>query len=418
MPTYRCSFFRIAAGHASGEDIVRKLVGQIAATCAAALFGFSVIAAFQGICMNLCSPRAYRHISPWAQTVAMCLMVFAILLYPVYSLAIGFVPAGHAGWVWWIPPYWLWGISALFESHPAPAVVALGVFGCKALAAAIAVFGVTWVAAYARHYGRTLEAENASIVRPLLKRSVIEGFLHSGEVRAIYYFTGQTLARSAKHRLFLASYLSAGISLGLLWTLTVSNGRIAVSQDGLRGIPPLIVFFVISGFRAAFQFPAELPANWLFQLAESGWGEASRRAARLRVLVSGVIPALMLLLPLEIACWGFGPGLLHIAVQAVAAALLVEVLFYAFDKIPFTCSYFPGGLNLIFLSVAYLFGFTSYSFRIADLEAWLEPRPLTAVPALAAALAILLAVERYRSGVSSPIRFDASEPEIQTLELN
>jgi hypothetical protein len=64
-----------------------------------------------------------------------------------------------------------------------------------------------------------------------------------------------------------------------------------------------------------------------------------------------------------------GAGLFHIAVQAVAGMLLIEVLFYSFDKIPFTCSYFPGGLNLIFLAVAYFYGFTSYSFLRNPLDA-------------------------------------------------
>jgi len=411
-------FFGIASGHAAGADVIRQLLGHTAATLCASAFGFLSVAGFQGIWINICSPRAYRRISPWLQTFAMCLMIFAILLFPVYSLAVAFFPSGHANWVWWIPPFWFQGIAAFFSSQPAPALAALGIFGCKALAVAFLVFCSAWATGYARHYRRTLEAQDLVAFRPGRSKSIFDGLLGSNEARAIFYFTGQTLARSLKHRLFFAAYLSAGLSLGLFVTLTVTWRGIGVSPLGLRSLSPLMVFFVVSGFRAAFQFPAELPANWLFQLAESGWGEASRRASRLRVLVSGLLPALVIFIPLEVGRWGLGVGLFHIAVQSVAGMLLIEVLFYSFDKIPFTCSYFPGGLNLIFLAVAYFYGFTTYSFQIADVEVWLESRPWTAALCLAVAVAGWTVIRRFRPGVAPAIRFDGSEPAIQTIDLS
>ncbi len=399
----------------NATDVLLQVTGQLLATLAASLFGFLAVAGIQGIWINICVPRIYRRISPWLQAIAMCLMVFAILLFPVYFLAVSWL--GHASWVWWIPSYWFWGVTALLAPRSDPSLAALGIFGCKALGLSFLVFCAAWAAGYARHYRRTLEAEDVVARRRGTSKSIVDGLLGSNEARAIFYFTGQTLARSVKHRLFLATYLSAGISLGLLVTLTVTKGRIGASPGGVRALPPLIAFFVISGFRAAFQFPAELPANWLFRLSESGWREAARRAARLRVLVSGLLPVLALFAPVEIGRWGFGAGLLHIAVQAVAGVLLIEILFWSFDKIPFTCSYFPGGLNIIFLAAAYLYGFTSYSFQIADLEAWLESRPWSAALCLAAATALWIAIRRLRPGGASTIRFEGGEPAIQTLDL-
>jgi hypothetical protein len=410
-------FFGLGSGHAAGADVVRQLLGIVAATACASVFAFLSVAGFQGICINICGARAYRRISPWLQTFAMCLMVFAVLLFPVYFLAVSFFPSGHANWVWWIPPFWFQGVAAFFSPRPDPALAALGMFGCKALAVAFLVCCLAWAAGYAHHYRRTLEAQDLVALRPGRSRSIFDGFLGSNEARAIFYFTGQTLARSVKHRLFFAAYLSAGLSLGLFVTLTVSSRGISVPAAGLRSLSPLMVFFVVSGFRAAFQFPAELPANWLLRVTESGWGEASRRASRLRAMVSGLLPALVAFVPLEVGRWGLGAGLFHIAVQAVAGMLLIEVLFYSFDKIPFTCSCFPGGLNLIFLAVAYFYGFTSYSFQIADLEAWLESRPCTAALCLAAAAAAWIAIRRFRPGGVTAIRFEGGEPAIRTLEL-
>jgi len=98
--------------------------------------------------------------------------------------------------------------------------------------------------------------------------------------------------------------------------------------------------------------------------------------------------------------------------------LLIEGLFYSFDKISLTCSYFPGGLNLIFLAVAYFYGFTTYSFQIADVEVWLESRPWTAALCLAVAVAGWTVIRRFRPGVAPAIRFDGSEPAIQTIDLS
>ena len=394
------------------------LVGGIAATGAASVFGFLAVAGFQGTFVATCSPRVYRRISPWLQTIAMCAMVGSVLLFPVYFLAVTYLPVGHAQWAWWIPAYWFWGITAFFSAHADPHQAALGALGLRLLGLALAVFGASWALGFARHYRQTLEAEVPAARRRTRRRSIVDGLLGSNQARAIYYFTGQTLARSPKHRLFLATYLTAGVSLGLMVSITVERGGIGVSDVGLRALPALIVFFVVSGFRAAFQFPAELPANWLFKLTESGWAEAARRVARLRVTVSGLLPVMALLAPLEIWRWGWSAGALHLAVQVAAGMLLIEILFYSFDKIPFTCSYYPGGLNLIFLAVAYLYGFTAYSFQIADLDAWLEARPGSAALCLAGAAALWMALRRFRRRGTGSIRFEGGEPAIQTLELS
>ncbi len=238
---------------------------------------------------------------------------------------------------------------------------------------------------------------------------------NSTEERAIFRFSGSILARSATHRLFLACYWSVGVAIGLLVTVTVNDGRLGLSPDGIRGFPLLVVFFVVSGFRAAFQFPAELASNWLFRITEERWAEKSRRACRKRVLASGLLPALLLFLPLEMWRWG-GTGLFHIAFQMATGALLIEILFWSFDKVPFTCSYFPGKVNLALLFGIYLYGFTEYSFRMSDLELSLEGRVLRIMLFFAGAAAMLALFWR-RSPQASEVRFDGSEPEIQPLNL-
>ena len=216
--------------------------------------------------------------------------------------------------------------------------------------------------------------------------------------------------------MFLVTYLSVGISLAVNFVFEVRAGKMVLSEEGARAFPFLIAFFAISGFRAVFQFPAELGANWLFRITETRWAEISRSVIRKRVLVSGLAPALLLLLPAEIAVWGGWRVPLHTVFQFAAGALLIELIFWTFDKVPFTCSYFPGRTNLSILFVLYLYGFTNYSFQMADLELAIEGRVLYAVLFFTAA-AVLLTLSWRRHPAASAVRFDASEPVIQTLDL-
>jgi hypothetical protein len=399
--------------HEAGR--LRMFAAQIAAMGGASVFGFLAVAAFHGLLINVTSPRTFRRVSPWIQVAGMSLMIAALLLYPVYSMLLPSMAALHPKWLYFLPPVWFAGLyDLLLPTHTDPFFASLGRFGVKALAVAFAVSGLAWAAGFRRHYRRTLEAEDSE---SRASGFSIFGWLKAGpEENAIFQFTGRILARSARHRLFLATYWSVGISIGLLTTVIVENGKLGVSPDGLRSFPLLVAFFILSGYRAAFQFPAELQSNWLFRLGESNWSEISRRATRKRVLLSGLLPALLLFLPFEMWQWGGVTGLFHVIFQLATGALLVEILFWSFDKVPFTCSYFPGKVSLALLAGIYLYGFTEYSFRMADLETALDGRPWRGVLFLAAAAALLMLSWR-RHPRASVVRFDGNEPEIQSLNL-
>jgi hypothetical protein len=167
----------------------------------------------------------------------------------------------------------------------------------------------------------------------------------------------------------------------------VRNGRLELSSEGLRTVPFLIAFFVISGFRTVFQFPADLACNWLLQITESRWAEIARRAARKTVLVSGLLPVVLATLPFEIFAAGRATGLSHMLFQVTAGALMIELMFRRFGKVPFTCSYFAGKTSLSILAGFYLYGFTTYSFNMADLEKALERNMIWQIIIFAAALA-------------------------------
>ena len=73
-------------------------------------------------------------------------------------------------------------------------------------------------------------------------------------------------------------------------------------------MPLTLSFFAVSGLRAAFNFPAELRANWVFQICESEDRMPHIRAARKWIVLMGIVPLFALLAPFEIWFRGWRLG--------------------------------------------------------------------------------------------------------------
>ena len=398
--------------------VLRLGFAQIVATALAALFAFFLVAAGQGILINILSPRLFRRVSPWLQMTGMSAMVLCLLLFPVWSAGMQPLALARPDLLRWFPLYWFVGIYDFLLPTHSPLFEALGLFGLECLAVAIGIFAVGWFLGFAHYCRRTLESEDLRppTVRQNFTLPVISRILSNPLERGLFHFAAATLARSVRHKLFLTTYLSAGFSFALLSAISVGPSGVIISRDGFRTVPFLLTFFVLSGLRAAFQFPAELASNWLFQLSATSTREAGRRATRLLVIVAGLLPLLALFLPLNVWFWGWNLALQHLAIEAVAGLLLTEILFWNLDQVPFTCSWFPGATNLAVLVGLHLYGFTGYSYRMGDLEARLDHSPLELALVLAVGVAALTFSWR-RQAAADPVRYSGEDAELQILDL-
>ena len=197
---------------------------------------------------------------------------------------------------------------------------------------------------------------------------------------AVFHFISQTITRSLKHRLFLATYGGFGAAFEVM---TFGSG-----PSGLLILPLTLSFILISGLRAAFNVPAELSANWAFQLSEVTCAGPYLAAARKWTLVCAILPLFLLMAPMEFACFPPAAALFHLAYGITTSALLMQVMFFGLRKVPFTCAHLPGKFNLVFLALVYISGFSAYSSTLSRLEASLtrNPAAMPAFFALAAAL--------------------------------
>jgi hypothetical protein len=397
----------------------RLAAAQISATVGASAFAFLAVAAGQGILISLTSAAVFRRISPWVQMFGMSLMVVSILGFPFFAGLLRPAVEQKQFWLYLFPPVWFSGLFELFLGGqglvPNRFLASLGIFAIQMTGLALTIMLVTWGFGFRRHFRRTLESEDA-VHRPR-HWNVPSWLVSTPQERALFGFAAKTLARSQRHQFFIATYFSAGLAIALFFGAAIRDGKIALSLAGARSVAFVLGFFAISGFRAVFQFPAELPSNWIFRMTEARWTEVSRGATRKLVLAVSLVPLMLLALPLEIAVWNWPAVLEHLAVQLVMAALLVELLFWSFDKVPFTCSYFPGTASLAVLTVLYIYGVTGYSFHMGDLESVMEGNWAIAVLFFAVTAAALIQSWR-RHPRADGVRFDGSEPVIQTLELN
>jgi hypothetical protein len=186
-------------------------------------------------------------------------------------------------------------------------------------------------------------------------------------------------------------------------------------------VPLTLSFFAVSGLRAAFNFPAELRANWIFQICESEDSMPHMRAARKWMVLMGMAPLFALLAPVEIYFRGWRLGFIHLTFALALCLVLLNLLLIWFRKIPFTCSYFPGKTSMAVMFFLYLAGFSAYSWTMADLEARLLDDPaqlLLFYAAIAASLYGLARLEKRELGVDDSLIYeDEPDPIVRSLEL-
>jgi len=387
-------------------------------TLAGTCFVFFFFVALQGLLINVLSFRAFKRVSTYVQLIA----VFALLM----MLLLSFDPRSllhsgkHQNLLYYFPPMWFLGLyeTLLREPDPLPGSAAIAM---RALWLVIGASVVAYLLCYQRHVKRSLESEDILDVVPAWISNRICAFADRFVIRnpleqASFYFTSKTIIRSRKHWLYLAAYAGVGFAL-VMQGLIGSSSRLS-----LLSVPLILSFFLLSGMRFVFTLPAELRANWVFQLSEADGRRECLSGVRKAMFLFGVLPIFASLLPVYIFLWGWGAAVFHTFFDVTLAILLIELLLLKFHKIPFTCSYLPGKANITALWFVYWLGFATYAYSMASLEAWILQSGLRMgcfyfLCALAVASAVYYRNRRLDEGFTLVFE-DEMEPVVRTLDLS
>lgn len=421
-----------SGGRGSPAPIVAGVAAAHAVAClSAGAFVAMAFAGLQGVLINCLTGRAFRRVSSWMQMACMALMIIVLFLTPFVASAIRPLFEQRSPLLQWFPPFWFLALFMdLLPGRPGGAVFHdLAGLAPRAVAIAAAVFVLTYFAGYRRHARRVMESvektgQAPSRLRVAFERFANERLLPNPLQRATFHFISSTILRNARHRLFLATLGGVAIALTLpnLYWLGLRPGApmFVFTAAGLLPVPLILTYLCVTGLRAAFNLPAELRANWVFQTAESEDRVEHLRAARKWIVVMGLGPLLAALLPFEIAFRGWA-GVMHLAVAGALALVMLNFLLIWFRKIPFTCSYFPGKMSMagmagIFVVTFYLCVFTMMRLQLRWMHA---PAGLLVFLVLCgAALAGLRWLEGRELRIDDVFIYeDQPDPEVRTLEL-
>jgi uncharacterized membrane protein YagU involved in acid resistance len=421
-------------------------LAHAAFSTAAAAFGYVSVLALRETLAGILGPRWFVRISPWVQGGLVVTFGSALLLLPPSGTRI--TEGGLNGWRALSPPMWFVGAyevavgnivaeaprgrmtprqrrvdaaaTAVYRAHR-------GHFETLARRAAIA-FGTLSLLMAALYAFNTRRLPALTIAPPAARRRRwrVAGWVtktlivRDPTARAGFYFALAAMWRSTTHRLTLACAGAAGVAMSVI---ALSSVDLEAARGGsiparLFMVQPLLYGALLVAFRHMVRVPAELRANWGFQLA---WRENERAflAGARRAAVAGlVLPALAVLLPLFAYVLGPQLALLHAAMGFAGALVFLEALMAGYEKVPFTCTYLPDGrikaFGIIFI-VVFVMGASAYARM--EREAVLGDGLSTLIITLGVMFTILRVRSITRSRLPN-VEFDEAPASLQRLGLH
>jgi hypothetical protein len=278
---------------------------------------------------------------------------------------------------------------------------------------------------------RALEAGEESPGEPWragrgLHRLAQQVFLRDPVERAVFSFVFKTVLGGRRHRLLFSAYTGVGMALALeSIAALLSHDAAATAADRtaiLLSVPLILSFFVLSGTRLVFEIPAEVRANWIFQLTEQQTSPELLSGVRKAMIVLGTIPILTLVFPIYVQHLSFGEAAAAFLVDCILSLILIEVMLLRFRKIPFTCSYLASKSGNFAVWIACWLVFSSYAYTLARAEAWALRHTTELVVSMAFLIAGLSWLRFYnRRFLRQGLRLvfeEEPEPVVQTLDLS
>jgi len=127
--------------------------------------------------------------------------------------------------------------------------------------------------------------------------------------------------------------MAVGLSLIVI---TAGGGNMA-----MLAAQSLLLASLLTGFRHAIEFPAELRSSNTFRLAFAGQRRPYLSGVKRAGFVGVVLPALVLLSIWHAAVFGVRVAMLHFVTGAVFSILMMNLLFLRYRRLPLVSAYVP-----------------------------------------------------------------------------
>ncbi len=417
------------ANNPSFREMLHSVWAHAISVFGASLFVYLLMLCFHGILLSLLGHRWFRRVSPYMQFLALFWLGNQFLAVAVLDRLIQRLQQGSiVGWAF--PTLWFLGLYEKLLGQPDPVFLPLAHRAQIGLASVAALAAGVYVAGYARHLLRSLESSTDTATRSawpvrLWLSAADRWLVRDPQERATFHFVWQTVMRSATHRLFLSAYVGLGTAIVLEGLAALLIGLGSAKVEGmavaLYSLPLMLSFFVLSGLRVIFAVPTEIGANWIFQLAEDDQRGLLLAGARKATLWLAITPLFAMLLVVYVCLWGWFTAILYVAYCVALSWLLLEGLMWNFPKVPFTCAYQPGRINLPIAGLLCMVAFSVYAYTMASFGRWLIEEPVKMLVFYGLFGGVLAVVSSYRERQLETdwrLLFDEpQEPEVQTLAI-
>lgn len=380
-----------------GITFFRQMFAHGVAVMSAGMFAALFFVALGSVMLCVLDASQFRMVSPLVQTLSVIALTLLTSQVSSYSLLAGPLRAAR-----WVPTFWFLGLyERLLYGNAAPAFAhVMTEYAVRGMVVLAAIVLLTYPFAWAR--ARRMAMEGATRKRKESSRwfaLLVHKIVRLPGERAVFHFIGQTLRRNNRYQAYLAMYCGTGFGLAAAFAIVIqaSAGGISVglSNTGLHAVMPMLIFWIVSGLRVAFAFPANLQAGWIFRVTGVRVVECAA-AARRYVLWCALGVVACVLLGLCTLHWDRRQVMAQAVCGMAMSFLLVDAFFFSQWAVPFNRPRMPGRTSLPLMLTLYIGVFPWLLGRVVKLGFWMEESLLRVLCIALAAVALRIVVNALR----------------------
>ena len=327
--------------------MLRSFVAHFVASASLSAAIALAVAAAQGLTLALLGPQWFRRASTILQVLVVGALALFFALLPALNVSAADTITGGPRaqpWILSLPPIWFLG---LYEWLLGSAHARTSELAARAVIAFLVPLGlvvVTYPLAYRRLMVATVEAgrhERGRVARAT-QRLLVSVSGRTSAVRAAAEFFTATIGRVERHRFVLAITIGVALAWSLpgLRALQPSAGV----APSILSLPIAMMMFLLAGLRVASVLPGDPRAAWLFEVHDLSRADA-RQAVERMLLALGVLPPILLSVPLYWQLWGAPAALTHAAVMAALGVATTELLIWHCSGMPCGTQWTPARMG-------------------------------------------------------------------------
>jgi hypothetical protein len=374
----------VSASHGTLLFFVKFAAVHAIGVLLSSLFSFLAVFAILGLLMAILPPRLLRRLSAYAKGLVVVYLVTLLCTSFMIPDLLRRVKGPAPSWTLLFPSCWFVSLCQVLRDRANPAMAEVAKLCVPGLALVALLAFSAYAIGYRRHFMQISEsADDTSVVHAPAPGpwSVLERLvLRTPFQRGCFRFVGKTLMRSEAHRLVLTGFGGLALVLASQALMHAFEGMKLARQAAMTAealsIPFVVSFLLIIGLRIVFEIPADLRANWIFQLMLDPDHQECEPLARRLILVSILPWILVITFAAYLYLEGLRVAVLHTTVVMTWSCLLTNIVLIRFRKLPFTCSLPVFKQHSIVILISLCFGFLIYAGSTADFESSALSEPM------------------------------------------